>query len=133
MKITTQKIGSALVLALTLGFVLFSGPHASAGDSAKAAAEYKINIQDFRFQPMTLTVPTGATVTWTNKDEEPHTVFSSDDVFKSKALDTDESFSFTFGKAGTYKYFCSVHPKMAATIIVEDSMKKHTTPMDKMN
>ena len=130
MKITARKISSSIALAVALGCILLSGGHASAGDSGKMASKYQINIQDFSFQPATLNVPVGATVTWTNKDEEPHTVFSSEDVFKSKALDTDETFSFTFAKAGTYKYFCSVHPKMVATIVVED--KKHSTmKMDK--
>ena len=124
MKIANRRIGSASVFGLALGLILFSGVHASAGDSEKVAAKYEINIQDFSFQPMTLNVPVGATVTWTNKDEEPHTVFSSDDMFKSKALDTDEKFSFTFTTAGTYKYFCSVHPKMVATIVVGSSKNK---------
>lgn len=116
MKITTRSMVS--VFAVALGFVLFSGIHAYAGDSAQAVSKYQINIQDFSFQPASLNVPVGATVAWTNKDEEPHTVYSSDEVFKSKALDSDEAFSFTFKKAGTYKYFCSVHPKMVGTIIV---------------
>lgn len=94
---------------------------------------YSIEIKDFSFGPMMLTVPAGATVTWTNKDEEPHTVFSSDDVFKSKALDTDEKFSFTFTKPGTYKYFCSVHPKMVGAIVVADGSKKQPMKMGKAN
>lgn len=94
---------------------------------------FDIEIKDFSFGPMMLTVPAGATVTWTNKDEEPHTVFSSDDVFKSKALDTDEKFSFTFTKPGTYKYFCSVHPKMVGAIVVAGSSKKQPMEMGKAN
>lgn len=133
MKTTTRKIVSGFVLALSLGFILFSGVHALAGGSEKTAAKYQINIQDFNFQPMNVTVPEGATVTWTNKDEEPHTVYSNDDVFKSKALDSDEAFSFTFTKPGTYKYFCSVHPKMIGTIVVTDASKKHPTETGKTN
>jgi plastocyanin len=103
--------------------------HSAARASTEAPAEqkpseYQVDIRDFSFEPGRVSVPVGATVTWTNKDEDPHTVFSNDDVFKSKALDTDEMFSFKFTKAGTYKYFCSVHPKMVATIVVGSSDKK---------
>lgn len=93
---------------------------------------YSVAIKDFAFGPVTLTVPVGATVTWTNEDEEPHTVFSTDNTFKSHALDTDEKFSFTFKKAGTYKYFCSVHPKMVGTIVVGNAAKPAPMKMDKM-
>jgi plastocyanin len=81
----------------------------------------EVKIDNFSFGPATLTVPAGATVTWTNRDDIPHTVVSTADpkVFKSKVLDTDEKFSFTFSKPGTYPYFCSVHPKMTGTVIVQ--------------
>src|SRR5215469_2317577 len=126
-----QGIANGAMLTLTvLGMLLFSGRHATAGDSGKPSNKYQVNIQDFSFQPVTLSVPVGATVTWTNKDEEPHTVFSSDDVFKSKALDSDESFAFTFSKAGTYKYFCSVHPRMVATIVVGGAKKPEPMKMN---
>jgi plastocyanin len=71
-------------------------------------------------RPPELTVPVGTTVTWTNRDDILHTVVSSDDskTFKSKVLDTDEKFFFTFGEAGTYPYFCSIHPKMTGKVIV---------------
>ena len=61
----------------------------------------------------------GTTVTWINHDDIPHTAVSTDGVFKSKVMDTDEKFSYTFTKAGTYPYFCSVHPKMTGTIVVQ--------------
>ena len=64
-------------------------------------------------------MPVGTTVTWTNRDDIPHTVVSTDGVFKSKALDTDEKFSFVFNKPGNYSYFCSIHPKMTGQIIVQ--------------
>ena len=67
----------------------------------------------------TITVPVGATVTWTNKDDIPHTTVSTDGVFKSKVMDTDEKFSFKFTKAGTYSYYCSVHPKMTGKVVVQ--------------
>ncbi len=78
-----------------------------------------VKIDNFSFTPQTLTVHRGTTVTWVNKDDVPHTVTSSDKKFKSRALDTDERFSFTFSVAGTYNYFCSVHPHMTGKIIVQ--------------
>ena len=82
-----------------------------------AAAEIKID--NFVFGPRDLTVAVGTTVTWTNRDDIPHTVVSTDKLFKSKVLDTDETFSFTFDKAGTFPYFCSIHPKMTGTVLVK--------------
>jgi plastocyanin len=81
----------------------------------------EVKIDNFTFGPATLTVPVGTTVAWINKDDIPHTVVSTDDskTFKSKVLDTDEKFSFTFSKAGTYPYFCSIHPKMTGKVIVQ--------------
>lgn len=79
-----------------------------------------MKIDHFRFGLRELTVSVGTTVTWTNRDDIPHTVVSTEDpkAFKSKALDTDEKFSFTFSKPGTYPYFCSIHPKMTGKVIV---------------
>ena len=65
-----------------------------------------------------MTVAVGSTVTWTNRDDIPHTIVSTEKIFKSKVLDTDEKFSFTFTKAGTYPYFCSIHPKMTGSVVV---------------
>jgi len=81
----------------------------------------EVKIDNFSFSPVTLTVDAGTTVTWINRDDIPHTVVSSDDprAFKSKALDTDDRFSFTFTKAGTYSYFCSIHPKMTGKVVVQ--------------
>jgi plastocyanin len=77
-------------------------------------------IHDFSFTPGTLSVPMGATVTWTNRDFDVHTVVADDSppAFKSAGLDTDDSFSFTFNKTGTYSYHCSVHPHMTGKIVV---------------
>ena len=83
------------------------------------AATAEVKIDNFSFGPATLTVAPGTTVTWVNHDDIPHTVVSTDSVFKSKVLDTDEKFSYTFTKAGTYPYFCSIHPKMTATVVVK--------------
>jgi len=84
------------------------------------ATGQQVDINNFDFSPMSLTIEAGARVTWTNHDDIPHTVVSSDNppVFKSPPLDTDDAFSVTFAKPGTYTYFCSVHPKMVGTIIV---------------
>ena len=82
-------------------------------------AAREVTIDNFSFGPMELTVPVGTQVTWVNKDDVPHVVMSVDKTFKSKALDTDDKFSFTFQQAGTYEYFCSVHPKMTGKIVVK--------------
>jgi len=87
---------------------------------AGAAEELKVKIDNFTFEPQVLTVKAGTTVTWTNVDDIPHTVASkTPKLFKSKALDTDDSFSFTFREPGTFEYFCSLHPHMTATVKVE--------------
>ena len=91
----------------------------ASGVFSARAEDPMVEIDNFTFTPPTLTVKTGTTVTWRNQDDIPHTVASSSRLFKSKALDTDDSFSFTFRDAGTYEYFCSLHPHMKATITVE--------------
>jgi plastocyanin len=86
-----------------------------------ATAPNAVSIDNFAFAPQTITVAAGTTVTWTNHDDEGHTVVSDDSpaLFKSAGLDTDDSFTFTFAKAGTYKYHCSIHPRMTGTIVVQ--------------
>jgi len=107
------------IIAALLGFAIVASPRkSSAADNA--ASPVAIRIDNFSFTPQTLTVPAGTPVTWTNQDDIPHTVVSEDKTtFKSHALDTDEKFSFTFTKPGTYTYFCSIHPKMTAHIVVQ--------------
>jgi plastocyanin len=79
-----------------------------------------VKIDNFTFGPAAVKIAAGTTVTWTNKDDVPHTVVADDKTtFKSKALDTDEQFSYTFSKPGTYHYFCSVHPRMTGEIDVQ--------------
>jgi plastocyanin len=99
--------------------LLSAGSPSVTADDKPSAANAEVKIDNFVFGPETLTVPVGATVTWTNKDDIPHTVVSTDGVFKSKVRDTDEKFSYTFTKAGTYPYYCSVHPKMTGKIVVQ--------------
>jgi plastocyanin len=88
--------------------------------SADGAKKNQIVIKDFHFTPETLTVKAGEKVTWINRDEEPHTVVSVEKQFKkSSALDTDQEFTITADTPGTYTYYCSVHPKMTGTIVVQ--------------
>jgi plastocyanin len=93
-------------------FVLVAAP-------AVARADNIVTIKNFDYAPMAITVSVGSTVTWKNLDGEPHTVASTDGVFRSPALDENDTFSFRFAKPGTYKYVCSIHPKMVATITVK--------------
>jgi len=97
-----------------------AGPAAPAAQAAAPAGKVvEVKIDNFSFSPQTLTIAAGTTVIWTNRDDIPHTVVSDDKVFKSKVLDTDEKFTYTFDKAGNFPYFCSVHPKMTAKVIVQ--------------
>ena len=83
------------------------------------AAASQVEIKAYEYLPATLTVPAGTTVTWTNHDDEPHTVTDSEKVFASPGLDADETFSYTFTTPGTYTYRCALHPHMTATVIVK--------------
>jgi len=84
------------------------------------ATTVEVKIDNFTFAPGTLTVTAGTTVKWVNRDDIPHTVVSEDkSTFKSKAMDTDDSFTYTFTKPGTYTYFCSIHPKMVGKVVVQ--------------
>jgi plastocyanin len=114
------------ILAMTaiaaVGFILMVGTQRgqAAGQGDNATNQVEVKIDNFSFGPMALTVAAGTTVTWTNNDDVPHTVVSEDKTtFRSKALDTGDHFSYTFTKPGTYPYFCSVHPKMTAEVIVQ--------------
>jgi len=106
MKLTTFR---SLVMAATLLLL----PAVTA-----EAQELNVTIDNFTFSPAELKVKVGDTVTWSNHDDIPHTVVSAG-KFRSKALDTDNTFSFTFTAAGDYKYFCSLHPHMTGMIKVE--------------
>ena len=89
---------------------------------APGAKAVPVTIGNFTFGPAVLTVKAGTTVTWTNGDDIPHTVVSDDKTtFRSKVLDSDDSFSFTFSKPGTYPYFCSIHPHMTGKVVVKAS------------
>ena len=114
-------LGRCPIKIFALAMLFLVGAAALFGWRAIAAAPAAVTIDGFAFGPQTLTVARGTTVTWTNKDDEPHTVVNDADtrLFKSAALDTDDSFSFTFDQPGTYKYFCSIHPRMQGTITVQ--------------
>ena len=116
-----RSVSTAVLLAM-LGFGI-AGLGGGTGNFAASAQQkpqtLEVKIDNFSFGPAELTVPVGTTVAWTNRDDIPHTVVSIDKLFKSKVLDTDEKFSFTFSKAGTYPYFCSIHPKMTGKVVVQ--------------
>ena len=119
MKSYMLRIG-ALAALLAIGGVsakVRSNYFARAAENQPAAIS--ITIDNFSFTPKEITVSKGTTVTWINHDDVPHTVVSSDKKFKSRALDTDEKYSFTFSDSGTYGYFCSVHPVMTGKVIVK--------------
>jgi plastocyanin len=88
------------------------------------AADLEVKIDNFTFNPQQITVKAGTTVVWTNHDDIPHIVVSKTMLFKSNALDTDDKFSFTFATPGSYEYFCSLHPHMTGSIVVEASAGK---------
>jgi plastocyanin len=114
----TAIFGAAAVLSLSLASGTLRPLSVIAAQEKPGAIT--VTIDNFSFAPMQLEIKAGTEVTWINKDDVPHTVVSDDHkLFKSRALDTDEKFSFTFKDPGTYEYFCSVHPKMTGKIVVK--------------
>ena len=111
-------VAAGLAAALAAGPalpVLIGGSPAQAADTPPI----QVNIDNFTFGPATLTIKAGTTVTWTNRDDIPHTVVETGRKFKSPVLDTDDSFSHRFDVPGTFAYFCSIHPHMTGKVIVE--------------
>ncbi len=118
MKSRVKWIG--ITTAVIVGLALSAGMTAGEAQPKTNEGGSQVKIDNFTFAPNTLTVPVGTTVQWVNRDDIPHTVVSEDkSTFKSKALDTDDNFSYTFSKAGTYSYFCSIHPKMTGKVVVQ--------------
>ena len=113
-----RTIKSRSCVATAFGVVLLVAAATFAAWSAPAT-DAEVDIDQFTFLPQRITVKAGTTVTWINEDDVPHTIVSSSKVFKSKALDTADKFSFTFTTPGTYDYFCSVHPHMTGAVVVE--------------
>jgi plastocyanin len=107
------KLALAGAAAAALAFAPLAAP--------AQPAPITVRISNMTFAPQAIAVSAGATVTWINDDDLPHTVTADDKAFKSKVLDTGEKFSFTFAKAGEYAYFCSIHPKMIGKVIVKAS------------
>ncbi len=108
------------VASIMCGAFLLAGAGRVASQATSNVTATEVKIDNFTFAPVTLTLATGTTVKWVNRDDIPHTVVSEDkSTFKSKALDTDDSFTYTFTKPGTYTYFCSIHPKMVAKVVVQ--------------
>jgi plastocyanin len=115
---------SQVLWAAVIGALLTVGAAAdpaAAPQSAQSAAAGKIVIGNFAFEPSTLTVSAGTVVTWRNDDDDPHTVVGTDpeSPLKSRPLDTGDRYSITLTKPGTYRYFCSLHPHMTGTVIVQ--------------
>jgi plastocyanin len=118
--IVAAALGAATATALSA--VVLPG---WADNATQASA---VSIDNFTFGPQTLTVKAGTTITWTNKDDIPHGIASANNAFaKSRALDTDDSYSFTFTTPGTYQYFCYIHPHMVGTIVVEAASGNNAT------
>ena len=112
--------GLGAMTAATLAAVVLPGSAQTTQPTAAKAGGSAISIDNFTFTPPTLTVKAGTRVTWTNRDDIPHGIAAQNNAFtRSNALDTDDSYSFTFTTPGTYQYFCYVHPHMTGTIVVE--------------
>lgn len=116
-RVCASVLAPVVVVTLAILLSATTNSRAKAQESQTITADVKID--NFSFGPAAITVKAGTTVTWTNRDDIPHTVVSDDKLFKSKVLDTDEKFSYTFGKPGTYPYFCSIHPKMTGRVVVQ--------------
>jgi plastocyanin len=118
--IRKNKKAILLTSLVILNFCVAAWGDGGASVATSGDKKNTIEIKDFAFNPQTLTVKSGEKITWINRDDEPHTVVSVGKKFqKSSALDTDQEFTITTGAPGTYEYFCSVHPKMTGTIVVE--------------
>jgi plastocyanin len=107
------------IFAILLLVSAFAAAGAVSATPGPDPGSIDVKIDNFTFTPQTITVPAGTAVRWTNRDDIPHTSVSEDKLFKSKVMDTDDQFAYTFSKPGTYKYFCSIHPKMTGTVVVK--------------
>jgi plastocyanin len=112
-------LGRTRLLLTAVSMVMLWGTGPWSRSTAETTDATRIVVKDFMFTPTPLTVKAGSTVTWTNQDDEPHTVVSDTGLFKSGGMDTNDSFSFKFEKPGTYHFTCSIHPRMVGTIMVQ--------------
>lgn len=120
-ELSLMTLAFVFAVSLTgLGFVEKEGIAQTAGSGKNQSDSNEVNIDNFSFTPPTLTIPVGTRVTWINHDDVPHIIMNTDKRFVSPVLDTDERFSYTFTSPGTYTYYCSIHPKMTARIIVHE-------------
>jgi plastocyanin len=114
------RIGLGCAAILFGGVLAASFANGARQKATSAGTGTQVKIDNFTFAPVTMTIPVGTTVQWVNHDDIPHTVVGDDkSTIKSKVLDTDDNFSYTFTKAGTYSYFCSIHPKMTGKVVVQ--------------
>jgi plastocyanin len=111
----TLKWPSWVMVAIAIGVVTA----VVLATRVSAATSTAVDIKDFKFSPASLTVPVGTTGTWTNHDEETHTITSTTGAFSSAGLSDGDTFARTFTQPGTYQYFCSLHPHMRAAVIVK--------------
>jgi len=114
-----RTVSTLSVAALAIVLLMMAGRSRTLGATVEDKPAAQVKIDNFVFSPNPLTVPAGSAIRWVNHDDIPHNVVSDDKSFKSRALDTDESFTYTFTKPGTYTYFCSIHPKMTGKVIVQ--------------
>jgi plastocyanin len=110
-------ISRSVIVPMLIGPII--GAMLAAASAAAQDATNVVTIDNFTFTPPELTVAVGTTVKWVNHDDIPHVVVNKDKAFRSKALDTDDSFSYTFASAGTFDYFCALHPHMVGKVIVK--------------
>jgi plastocyanin len=114
---TVEEVTMKIRIAVMIGLVWLAG--SMMAGHALAARSAAVGIKEFKFAPTALEIRTGTTVTWTNRDEETHTITSATGAFASAGLGHDETFAQTFTRPGAYEYFCALHPKMRATVIVK--------------
>ncbi|HKC16167.1 MAG TPA: cupredoxin family copper-binding protein [Steroidobacteraceae bacterium] len=114
-----MTLGNGRILLPILCATLLGGAALGARAWAEAPTPETVVIKDFMFAPMSVTIRAGAQVVWVNHDDEPHSVLSETGLFRSGALDTGEKYAFRFDKPGTYHFLCSIHPRMAGTIVVQ--------------
>ncbi len=117
MKRTVSVLSVSALVLMVLMVVIRPKTAGASSAEEKTASEVKIN--NFAFSPTSITVPVGSTVHWVNKDDIPHNIVGEEKGFRSKVLSTDQDFSYTFTKPGTYSYSCTIHPQMTAKVVVQ--------------
>ena len=119
MRTLRTQLHTMAVIAAVITMTAMSGTSAHARQNNPPAKTVAIPIDNFKFGIVSIEAAVGTTVTWTNKDDVPHTVVSATKLFKSPPLDTGEAFSYTFKEAGTFEYYCSMHPRMTGKIVIK--------------